>query len=138
RSRGMGAPSESALELIHSAIMEAEEYMIDRGVVAVGDICNTSHTVQRKGEGRMFYHNFIETMGFVEQTAPDRWGSALKAFEDFAAAYTIPIAANSIVPHAPYSVSSRLFEMTARFPGNQLITIHNQESEAENIFSRTG
>ena len=138
RGRGAGAPSEKELELIHAAIAGAENYMLDRGVVAVGDICNTSHTIQRKGEGRMFYHNFIETMGFVEQTATDRFASSLKIFEDFAAAYTLPIAANSIVPHAPYSVSSRLFDLVANFPGNQLITIHNQESEAENLFYRSG
>jgi hypothetical protein len=42
------------------------------------------------------------------------------------------------VPHAPYSVSPRLFGLIANFPRNDLLTIHNQESEAENEFYRSG
>lgn len=86
----------------------------------------------------MYYHNFIEAMGFIEQTAPDRYKAALELFQDFAGAYTIPIAANSLTPHAPYSVSPRLFQLIANFPGNQLMTIHNQESLGENLFCQTG
>ncbi|HVW59015.1 MAG TPA: amidohydrolase family protein, partial [Puia sp.] len=133
-----GAPLEKDQSIILEAIAEAEESMLHNGIVAVGDICNTSHTLQQKGEGRMYYHNFIETMGFIEQTAPDRYKAALELFQDFAGAYTIPIGANSLAPHAPYSVSSRLFQLIASFPGNQLMTIHNQESLAENLFCQTG
>ena len=50
----------------------------------------------------------------------------------------MPVEANSIVPHAPYSVSGALFRMIADFPGNHLLTIHNQESEAENEFYEAG
>jgi len=45
---------------------------------------------------------------------------------------------HSLVPHAPYSVSPRLFGLIADLPGNHLLTIHNQESEAENEFYRSG
>jgi cytosine/adenosine deaminase-related metal-dependent hydrolase len=136
--RGRGTTSEKDLDIILDAIAGAEESMLHNGIVAVGDICNTSHTLQQKGEGRMYYHNFIETMGFIEQTAPDRYNAALQVFQDFAGAYTLPIAANSLVPHAPYSVSPRLFRLITGFPGNQLMTIHNQESQAENLFCETG
>lgn len=136
--RGRGTPSENELAKIQAAIADAEESMLHNGIVAVGDICNTSHTLQQKGEGRLYYHNFIETMGFIGQTAPQRYEAALQIFQDFAGAYTLPIAANSLSPHAPYSVSPRLFELIANFPGNQLITIHNQESQAENLFCQTG
>lgn len=135
---GQGTTSEKDQAIILEAIAEAEESMLHNGIVAVGDICNTTHTLQQKGEGRMYYHNFIETMGFIEQTAPDRYNAALELFQDFAGAYTIPIAANSLTPHAPYSVSPRLFQLIANFPGNQLMTIHNQESLAENLFCQTG
>jgi len=135
---GRGTPSEKDLDLIREAIAGAENSMLHNGIVAVGDICNTSLTLQQKGEGRMYYHNFIETMGFIEQTASDRYNAALQVFQDFAGAYTLPIAANSLVPHAPYSVSPRLFRLIADFPGNQLMTIHNQESQAENLFFKTG
>ena len=41
---------------------------------------------------------------------------------------------SSISPHAPYSVSPELFELIDNFPNNNLITIHNQESYAEDDF----
>jgi cytosine/adenosine deaminase-related metal-dependent hydrolase len=126
----------STPEWIQAAIADAEASMLDNGIVAVGDICNTTHSLTQKTGGRLYYHNFIETMGFVEQSAPDRFENSRKIFDAFAAG--IPISPNSLVPHAPYSVSSRLFGMIANFPGNRLLTIHNQESGAENEFYRSG
>jgi aminodeoxyfutalosine deaminase len=131
------APAVSA-EHIRSAIADAEEYMLQNGIVAVGDICNTADTLPQKMAGRLYYHNFIETMGFIEQRAPDRFAHGLATFESFAGAYSLPIESNSLVPHAPYSVSPRLFGLIANFPGNHLVTIHNQENEAENEFYQTG
>ncbi|HWK06438.1 MAG TPA: amidohydrolase family protein [Puia sp.] len=140
-------------EFIGASIDDAEESMLHNGIVAVGDICNTTHTLARKTEGRLYYHNFIETMGFIEQTAPDRFENSRRTFEAFArAGYPDGagrmgrqedgagggISRNSLVPHAPYSVSPRLFGLIADFPGNDLLTIHNQESEAENEFYRSG
>jgi len=138
RGRGAAAAQEEEVSRILAAIAEAEGSMLQNGIVAVGDICNTSHTLSQKAEGRLYYHNFIETMGFIEQTAPDRFEAALKLFLEFAEAYAMPIVSNSLAPHAPYSVSPRLFGLIANFPGNQLITIHNQESEVENVFCQTG
>src|SRR5260221_7155479 len=116
----------------------AEQEMLDNGMVAVGDICNTAGTLSLKTEGRLYYHNFIETMGFIEQSAGDRFAHSLGVFKAFAEAYSLPIEANSIVPHAPYSVSSALFRLVAGFPGNHILTIHNQESAAENEFYLSG
>src|SRR5690606_36478124 len=44
----------------------------------------------------------------------------------------------SIVPHAPYSVSDDLFQILKQYADNHynLITIHNQETEQENMFVR--
>lgn len=39
---------------------------------------------------------------------------------------------NSIVPHAPYSVSEELLQLIVNHPGDQVLTMHNQESAAEN------
>lgn len=133
-----GTTTDQVQEHIRHAIAEAEEAMLHNGIVAVGDICNTTDTLSQKTEGRLYYHNFIETMGFVEQRAPDRFAHSLKTFQAFAEAWSMPIEANSIVPHAPYSVSPRLFDMIANFPGNHILTIHNQETEAENEFYQTG
>ena len=125
-------------EVIGQAITAAEQEMLDNGIVACGDICNTTDSLPVKTEGRMFYHNFIETMGFLETGAASRFAGSLRVFNTFGEAYTYPIEACSIVPHAPYSVSPVLLNMVTNFPGNRLLTIHNQETEAENEFSLTG
>lgn len=132
--RQRGAPA----GMVQDAIMIAEEEMLQNGIVAVGDICNTADTVAQKMEGRLFYHNFIEVAGFSEETAQARFDAGRQVFSAFAQVYPIPIQSNSIVPHAPYSVAPKLFDLIARFPGNQLLTIHNQEDEAENEFFREG
>jgi cytosine/adenosine deaminase-related metal-dependent hydrolase len=123
---------------INAAIADAEEAMLHNGIVAVGDICNTADSLAQKKQGRLFYHNFIEAIGFTEEGAQARFKSGLGVFSDFAEAYVLPIEANSVAPHAPYSVGARLFELIANFPGNHVLTIHNQESEAENEFYRNG
>ena len=120
------------------AIAAGEQEMLAGGIVATGDICNTAGTLPVKTAGRMFYHNFIETMGFVPAGAASRFAQSLQVFQTFGEAYPYPLVANSIVPHAPYSVSEPLLKLTTGFPGNRLLTIHNQEAEAENDFYLTG
>ena len=114
---------------ILQAIDEAEGEMLQSGIVAVGDICNNEFTIPQKTKGRLWYHNFIEASGFLPQLAEQRFNRAVDIFN----AYTSQaIGANSIVPHAPYSVSEELWGKIINFPGNQLMTIHNQETEDEN------
>ena len=125
-------------EKIAEAITAAEQEMLDNGIVACGDICNTTDTLPAKNEGRMHYHNFIETMGFLEAAAAARFAASQRIFGAFGEIYAYPLEGASITPHAPYSVSPALLKMTADFPGNQLLTIHNQETDAENEFYLTG
>lgn len=127
-----------APEIIARSIQVGEMEMLRNGIVATGDICNTTDTIAVKQQGLMYYHNFIEATGFVDQTAEQRLAVAQRVFEQFAALYDLPIESNSIVPHAPYSVSPRLFDLITHFPGNHLLTMHNQESLAENEFIGTG
>ena len=133
-----GTTRASGEEAILEAIAAGEQEMLDNGIVAVGDICNTADTVVQKTLGRVYYHNFIETMGFIEEGAQARFAHSLGVYNAYAAAYQLPIESNSIVPHAPYSVSGALFRLIADFPGNHLLTIHNQESEAENEWLLSG
>lgn len=118
-------------ELVQQAIADAEDAMLREGIVAVGDICNTTDTIVQKQKGRLAYHNFIEAIGFIEATAQQRFDAAYAVYEQFPGP-------RSIVPHAPYSVSPRLFTLIDGFPENRLLTMHYQESPAEDEFMRFG
>jgi cytosine/adenosine deaminase-related metal-dependent hydrolase len=131
---GVIGKRQSDKDLILHAMTEAEDYMLAHGIVAAGDICNTSDSLNQKKQGRLYYHNFIEAIGFNDAKLEAAFETAHKTFLQFATAYGMPIESNSIVPHAPYSVSPGLFSRIATFPGNHLLTIHNQESREENEF----
>jgi cytosine/adenosine deaminase-related metal-dependent hydrolase len=118
-------------EILH-AIENAEDEMLLNGIVAVGDICNNTSALKQKIKGRIYYHNFVEASGFNPQIATARFERSLDFFKEYARHYPIPVESNSIVPHAPYSVAGELWEKIIYFPGNHLMTIHNQESTAEN------
>jgi len=114
------------------AMEAAEDEMINSGIVAVGDICNNTLTIPQKIKGRIRYHNFIEASGFAPAVADMRFQRALEIYNEYSQKY--PSTSNSIVPHAPYSVSPELWEKIIHFPGNELLTIHNQETIAEDEF----
>jgi aminodeoxyfutalosine deaminase len=119
---------------ILAAIEAAETAMLNNGIVAVGDICNTAISLHQKQQGLLYYHNFIECTGFVPATAQNRFNQSVEVFNKFAPNYGIPVSSVSLVPHAPYSVSPELFHLVTNFPGNQLLTMHNQESIDEALF----
>ena len=104
------------------------------GIVAAGDICNTSDTVHQKQKGKLHYHHFIELTGFVPSLAGDRYAKGRVLLEQF---LSVPGKA-TLVPHAPYSVSPELFRMIAADKNNQLISIHHQESADEEEFLLRG
>ncbi|HLI93127.1 MAG TPA: amidohydrolase family protein [Puia sp.] len=128
--RGKFKPAEIA-----AGILKAEQEMLDNGIVAIGDICNSTDSLERKKGGRLTCYNFIETMGFIERTSPDRFAAAVRVYEAFEKHFP---GKNSVVPHAPYSVSPALFQLVAGFAGNRIISMHSQESVAENEFYLTG
>jgi len=117
---------------ILSEIEKGETEMLNGGIVAVGDICNNNLTLPQKGKDRIRYHNFIEASGFLPELAELRFRRSLDFFNEYARLYPDPATSNSIVPHAPYSVSEELWEKIIYFPGNHIMTIHNQETEGEN------
>jgi len=124
-------------DTILQAIADAETAMFQNGIVAVGDICNTTHTILQKNQQRLYYHNFIEATGFLEATALARFEAAREVWERFREVGGSG-ENNSLVPHAPYSVSPALFGLITGLEGNDLLTLHNQESEDEEAFFRTG
>lgn len=125
-------------EQVRQAIADAENAMLENGIVAVGDICNTADTLFQKKGQRLYYHNFIEAIGFVEATAGDRFNAAKSVWEQFNSEETPGTGNATIVPHAPYSVSPVLFGLIANMKGNDLLSLHNQESRAEDDFFQKG
>ncbi len=116
---------------ILQAIEKAEAAMLQNGIVAVGDICNTTHTAAQKLLNNLYYHNFIEATGFVPAGALKRFETAVEVFNQFNRL-------SSIAPHAPYSVSPQLFELINNYGNNGLLTMHNQETAAEDDFFKKG
>lgn len=134
---GVVTQRNAAAEIIAEAIEQAERDMLAAGIVALGDISNSTDTFELKSRGRMRYHTFVELFDFLQEAGAD------KAFADWSAVYEqirlAPGSARSLVPHAPYSVSRTLFKKINDFNEKSGITvsIHNQETPPENeLFER--
>jgi cytosine/adenosine deaminase-related metal-dependent hydrolase len=113
------------------AMQAAAAAMWEKGISAVGDICNGTASLALKKNSPLYYHSFIESLGFAPGFAQQRYDYSmdiLRQFRDLDG----PAHRCSIVPHAPYSVSEALFSLLSATPDNTPISIHNQECEAEN------
>jgi cytosine/adenosine deaminase-related metal-dependent hydrolase len=134
-----------AEEEIAAAITKAEDDMLANGIVAVGDICNNLSTLPQKTKQRLAYYNFIEVSGWLPPVAETRFKRSLEFYDAFgqiqnSSRITRDKIQNSLVPHAPYSVSNELWNlMIPYFPG-KTISIHNQETAFEDdlFISATG
>jgi aminodeoxyfutalosine deaminase len=118
-------------EQIAAAIKAADEQMYQNGIVAVGDICNTTATLTQKAVSALQYYNFIEVSGWLPQFAADRLMAARQTYHPFAEP-------KALVPHAPYSVSAALWNLLELDFAGKTISIHNQEAAAENEFFLSG
>ena len=114
-------------DLVLTAMEEYDRKMFENGIVAVGDISNQSTSKQIKQKSRIYYHTFVELLGFDPEKAEAVFNRALELKSEFA---PMPV---SIVPHAPYSVSAELFGLLREYSERHenLTTMHNQESQAE-------
>lgn len=123
-------------EQISASMQKADVEMFENGIVAVGDISNQIASKEIKQTSKIYYHTFVEAMGFNPEKA--------KAIMDYSTAIKnefSPLPA-SVVPHAPYSVSPALFSLIneAAEKEETFISVHNQETTGENAFfeSKTG
>lgn len=122
--------------LQREAMEKADAEMKENGIVAVGDICNTVAGIDCKKKSSLLYFNFVETMGLVDERAEARFQSALRIRDEHIR--QLPRAAgNTLVPHAPYSLGKKMAELIFLLPDNQLLSIHSQESAAEEELFRT-
>jgi aminodeoxyfutalosine deaminase len=127
-------------EQIKNALEVAEKEMLDNGIVAVGDISNTSDTFELKSHGRLRYHTFLELFDFLqENNAASAFAGGQMVFEKLK---LHPNSRATFAPHAPYSVSKNLFHRISAEnpPKNASISIHNQETPPENelFMQKTG
>lgn len=122
-------------ETILAAIAQGEAAMLEAGIVAVGDISNNALTAPQKQQGNLAYHTFVEISGWKPAIAEPRFANALEVLSKFRlieASASLNSLKSSFSPHAPYSVSNELWQMMMpHFEGNT-VTIHNQETPAEN------
>jgi cytosine/adenosine deaminase-related metal-dependent hydrolase len=113
---------------------EAYNEMRNNGVVAVGDIANVTDTTDLRALGELHFHTFVETIGFTQK--PQRqFDYAVDTLKSFATQHSDKKRlAQSITPHAPYSVSETLFSLIDKHEETSVISIHNQESRAEDEY----
>jgi len=118
---------------IDDAIENADEYMWTHGIQAVGDICNKKDTFPVKRRSRIQYYSFVEMFDFLQD---DRTDEFTKGYKE---AYADAPPQRSAVPHAPYTVSPKLFNQVNQLNTEKVtVSIHNQETQAEEDLFRTG
>lgn len=120
----------AAQEIIDAAIDAAETEMFENGIVAVGDICNTADTIAAKTKSKLAYYNFIEIYGLDPLLAAQKMQAGLSLQNEFINHGLKAV----VVPHASYSVPAALLQLISDAYGSHTVSIHNQETKAENDF----
>ncbi|MCB0630149.1 MAG: amidohydrolase family protein [Lewinella sp.] len=127
-------------EEILAAIEQADHYMYEAGIVAVGDISNKLDTAACKNSSEIRYHTFVEMFDFLQDAM------AAGTHQQYEPVFAGQSEGNgnrkSYVPHAPYTVSKELFRLVRTLNEGRDITvsIHNQETphEDELFLTKTG
>lgn len=124
-------------EVIAEAIIQADKEMKRQGIVAVGDICNTSDTFSVKAESSIYYYSFIELLGSSEIAANTIYTRGQFLVREAEHKYGLKA---SISPHSAYSLSPELFRLIREGSRDedQILSVHNQESAAEDDLIRYG
>lgn len=124
-------------EKIFASIEKAEKELFDNGTMAVADICNTAQTLAVKQKSFLYWHNLIEVINLNDSAVENvlmRFHQVLKEFRPNKQAGF----SSALTPHAPYSVSPATHRAINNATAGEIISIHNQESEAENELFQTG
>lgn len=122
------------------AITTALQEMKENGIVAVGDIANGTDTLEYRTVADFDIHTFVEALGFSEENLEQRFvwpANVHKQFNEQQPKRNGQLLRQSIVPHAPYSISEGMFKMIDTFEEGSILSIHNEETAAENEFYKS-
>lgn len=118
-------------EFILEKIKEADLEMQLNGIVAVGDISNKADTVFIKKKSPIQYYTFIEMFDFLDENQTDKlyagYEAVWKQHEEGSKNR------KSAVPHAPYSVTPKMYQKINELNAGtkKTVSIHNQETPHE-------
>ncbi|PIE78924.1 MAG: amidohydrolase [Candidatus Delongbacteria bacterium] len=119
---------------LHDLLERADAEMRAEGIVAVGDISNTDTTFNLKRQSSIYYHSFLELYNSGQKPVNEIITKGLKLKKSLGSL------SGNFVPHAPYSVAPKLFTAINKLNSTNpksIISIHNQETEAENKLFKT-
>lgn len=122
---------EASPSVIQESISQADAQMYSNGIVAVGDISNTSDTFNLKSISPIHYHTFIELFTTDESKVDSVFSNGLDLKKKCKTSA-------SLVPHASYSVAQKLLHKIRVNNVGELISIHNQETRSENELFEKG
>lgn len=128
-------------EHIQEKMREAADEMYREGIVAVGDIGNTANSILTKADGPLAWNNFVEILGFKEdqfERIRKEYGNVLLQFRETEKKLPKGKFKSSLVPHAPYTVGTKIFEWINEETTGMTLSCHNQETIAEDELYKTG
>jgi cytosine/adenosine deaminase-related metal-dependent hydrolase len=117
------------------AMIANDKAMYDEGIVAVGDISNSSITIDVKKESGIHYHTFVEVMGMSDALAESRFENGVQLLNRFV---ENDLSSVSLALHAPYSISKKLIQLVNTYlKSNSPSSIHINESDDELVFCKS-
>ncbi len=133
---GMVEKRNGKKEEVSLAMSDADNEMFASGIVAVGDISNTTISSDIKLNSKIFYHTFIEIFDIF----PDRAESVFESGFAIQNVFSENGLSTSLVPHSFYTVSNRLMKLIydRAKKSESIFTIHNQETSSENEMFEKG
>jgi cytosine/adenosine deaminase-related metal-dependent hydrolase len=116
------------------AIRNAENEMYHNGITGVGDICNTIDAINIKKESTIKWHSLVEVINFYDANLAKQLEIYIAVLE----AHKVAKLPAVLTPHAPYSISTATYKKINEATAGQIISIHNQETKAEDELFKKG